>query len=198
MKILPKTKAIDFSVYDIDHNLISLKSYQGKRILLSFYRYASCPLCNLRVHELIETKKQFEAYGIELIAVFQSSIEQIKMYVGSQDVPFPIIADPEQKLYKLYGVKTSIIKTLLSIFKLNRMKEAHRKGYKIGKSDGPITRVPADFLINEHFVVELSYYGKDISDHLPIKEIFDQFEKTERKRNHYEEISCIMENRSHD
>jgi peroxiredoxin len=31
---------------------INLESYRGKKVWLSFYRYASCPLCNLRIDEI--------------------------------------------------------------------------------------------------------------------------------------------------
>jgi len=177
MKMSSGSKAIDFSVTDVLGNTISLNAYQGKRVLLSFYRYASCPLCNLRVHQLTQANEQLKNLNIELIAVFQSPIERIKEYVGTQNVPFPIVADPEEKLYKLYGVKTSLWKTFKGMMKLNKLKEARQQGFKVGKSDGPISRVPADFLLNEDLNVEIAYYGKDIGDHLPIQEILDQFKK---------------------
>jgi len=50
MKIKPGQPAKNFSSKDIAGNILSLKDYEGKRLMLSFYRYAACPLCNLRVH----------------------------------------------------------------------------------------------------------------------------------------------------
>lgn len=44
-------------------------------------------------------------------------------------------------------------------------------GFKMGKPDGSITRVPADFLIDQLGTVEQSYYGTDIGDHIPLNRI---------------------------
>ena len=52
MRLSPGQPAVDFSVTDIFGNRISLADYRGKKLLLSFYRYAACPFCNYRVHEL--------------------------------------------------------------------------------------------------------------------------------------------------
>lgn len=46
--------APEFAVADVFGVPVRLADYRGQRLLLSFYRYASCPLCNLRVHELLQ------------------------------------------------------------------------------------------------------------------------------------------------
>ena len=43
---------------------ISVSTKKGKKTLLTFYRFATCPFCNLRIHEIInryeELGKNFE------------------------------------------------------------------------------------------------------------------------------------------
>ena len=39
--------------------------------------------------------------------MFESPRENILQYVGRQDAPFPIVADPQAQLYALYGVEVS-------------------------------------------------------------------------------------------
>ena len=33
--------------------------------------------------------------------------------------------------------------------------------------------VPADFMINEEFIVDKAYYGKDFGDHIPIENVLE-------------------------
>ncbi|MDD2369432.1 MAG: redoxin domain-containing protein, partial [Sulfuricurvum sp.] len=86
---------------------INLDAYRGRYVLLSFYRYASCPFCNLRVHESIQKNDYFRSLGLEMIAVFQSPDDKLAEYVGKQPLNYPIIGDPDLQLYKLYRVETS-------------------------------------------------------------------------------------------
>jgi hypothetical protein len=45
-------------------------------------------------------------------------------------------------------------------------------GFMIGKMEGKKTLLPADFLIDD-LIVKRAYYGKKISDHIPMDEIID-------------------------
>jgi len=95
MRLQAGQPAPDFLRPDIGGKTIRLGDYRGRYLLLSFYRYASCPFCNLRVHELLQRS---------------------------------------------------------------------------------ITLVPADFLIGPDGRILVAYYGKDISDHLPIEIILQQLD----------------------
>ncbi len=173
MRLIEGQKAKDLNTTDIFDNEITLENFKGKKILLSFYRYASCPLCNLRVSELIEQDNYFKEKGLEILAIFQSPKESILEYVGKQNVPFPIIADPEQRLYKLYGVEVSCLGLIRALFKPGKFKEALNKGFHTGTMEGPKSRIPADFIIDENKIILKAYYGKDIGDHMPIEMIKD-------------------------
>src|SRR5262245_24646206 len=107
MQIQPGTLAPSFHVEDVFGTPISLDDYAGKRLLLSFFRNAACAICNLRVHELIERYSAYHRSGVEILAVFESPHENILQYVGRQDAPFPIVADPQAQLYGIYGVEVS-------------------------------------------------------------------------------------------
>lgn len=176
MRLKEGQKAVDFEVKDIFGNEVSLSNYKGKKLLLSFYRYASCPLCNLRINELIQYEPIFRENGIEMLAIFQSSKESINEYVGKQDAPFPIIADPQRELYKLYGVETSVWGTFRAFLKPGRFKEAMNKGFKPGKTEGAKTLIPADFIIDANLNISKLYYGKDIGDHMPVEWIMNFLE----------------------
>jgi len=163
--------AIGFSLTDYRGRKITLSNYQGKKVLLSFFRAASCPFCNLRVHQLIKHYEELKEHNIELIALFASSGEEILEYAGKQDAPFPIIPDPNLELYKKYGVEQSrpaMFKTMMRPVKMMRMMFSGFFNIKSLKEE-PI--VPADFLIDERQRIYRAYYGKDFGDHIPLDTI---------------------------
>ena len=172
MKIQPGHPAKRFSAEDITGNTFTLQDFKGKRLMLSFYRYAACPLCNLRVHQLIQQHPSFVEKNLHLVAVFQSPIESILKYAGKQNAPFPVIADPERILYRLYGIESSWSGFIRGSLRLPMVSSALMKGFWPGKMEGIKSMVPADFLIGPDLTVQVAYYGSDIGDHLPIEKIY--------------------------
>ncbi len=108
MRIQPGQPAKNFTSQDILGKTVALPDYKGKQLMLSFYRYAACPLCNLRIHHLIQQHPLFVEKGLQLVAIFQSPRESILKYAGKQNAPFPVIADPQRILYRLYGIESSL------------------------------------------------------------------------------------------
>ena len=94
MRIQSGAQARPFETRDIFDRTISLEDYRGERLMLSFYRYASCPLCNLRVAQLIAQYPSLREQGLHLVAFFQSPRQSILETVAKQDVPFPIVPIP--------------------------------------------------------------------------------------------------------
>src|SRR5689334_1303194 len=104
-RIKDAEKAREFSVEDIEGHLLNLRGYRGKYVLLSFFRFASCPFCNLRVHHIIERYPEWQAKDLEVLAIFESSPQTMQDYVGKQAAPFPLIGDSANQLYRLYGLE---------------------------------------------------------------------------------------------
>lgn len=162
-----------FSGQDLGGRRVELRAYAGHWLLLSFYRHASCPLCNLRIHTLSQRCDAWQARGLNLVGVFQSSADKMRYYVGRQQTPFPLIPDPEQQLYALYRVGHS----WTGFFRAwaMRLPEISRsilgQGFLPGSVEGGIHRIPADFVIDPHGKIAEAYYGRDIGDHLPIERI---------------------------
>ena len=135
--------------------------------MLCFYRYASCPVCNLRVHSVIESSPAWAADGLAVIAVFQSSADSIRQHVGRHDALFPIVPDPDMKLYERFGVEARR-RGLFSWRVIKAALRAFAQGYRPGKIDGPFQRTPADFLIDTEGRIAIAHYGRDFDDHVPL------------------------------
>ena len=176
MRLDPDQPAVDFVSEDFRGDPVRLKDYRGKRTLLTFFRYAACPFCNLRVHDLITHFSELDAQGLSIIAVFESSRKNISEYVGKQDAPFPLVPDPGKKLYTSYGLEKSVwglLKPMSQPSKAYRAMVTEGFRPKLHKIDGAIHRMPADFLLDGTLMIRNAYYGTDIGDHIPVPVIRD-------------------------
>lgn len=176
MKLNKGQKAIEFVAEDISGNVIDLKSYRGKKILLTFYRGASCPFCNLRMYEVIKKANHFKEKGLEIIAFFMSDKDEILKYAGKQHPPFPIIPDPKKKYYEKYGLEKSLMGKFKAMLRFNSVTKIIANGFLYVKALKDDNTLPGDFLINEEGIIEQAYYGKDFGDHISFEEITNWIE----------------------
>jgi len=165
-------KALDFSRPDLYGNPVRLSDYRGKKVLLVFFRYATCPFCTVRFVRLVQEAQHYSEQGIQIIGVFESSAQYIHEYLSRRGLPFPVIPDPDGELYALYGVKRSLAGLLFGMFRMPTLLRAlFDTQYRMARPDGSVTRIPADFLIGPDQVIAEAYYGSDIGDHIPFKHI---------------------------
>jgi thioredoxin-dependent peroxiredoxin len=176
-KLKNKDKAPEIGVISVQGDTIKLENLKGKTVLLTFFRFAGCPVCNFRMHELMENYNQLKAKNIEVIAIFESGNETLKSYLNDSPVPFAVIGDPNLELYKKYRTDKSIFKMMSTMFKKkpkSEMKqgEALFNGKKY-KQDGSMIRIPADFIIDENGIIKIAHYGKYIGDHIALETLID-------------------------
>ena len=155
--------------------MINLENYKGKTVLITFLRFAGCPVCNVRIHNLIEDSEELKKANIEVIAVYESSNETLSKYIKDVDIPFAMIGDPKHKLYKKYKVQKSITKMMRTMTK-KKPKEDMKEGEKMYqgikyKKDGSMIRIPADFIIDTTGSIKIAHYGKYIGDHISIESL---------------------------
>jgi peroxiredoxin len=171
--VTPPQAAPAFTIKDVNGKEVNLSDYKGRKVLLTFFRNAGCPVCNLRMHELLAQAPAFERKGLTVIAVYESTAQNMKQYTEDQSIPFVMIPDANRQLYSLYAIERSGRKAFASMFhgvigKAGRGKKLFKR--KI-EQDGHKTTIGADFLIDEHGKVAMAHYGRYICDHLPLNEI---------------------------
>ncbi len=164
-------KAHPFEIEDYRGNLIKLDDYKGKKVLISFFRTASCPFCNLRVHELINRYDEFQEKNIEIITFFAATRKEIQHYAGKQQPTFAVIPEPKQSIYKKYGVQQSMMGMVRVILRPKKMAEAMQSKFFNLKSVFEVPIIPADFIINENQHIVRYYYGSNYADHLDLNEV---------------------------
>lgn len=165
--------AVPFTAETIDGRAVSLRQFAGKPVLLMFFRYASCPMCNLRLHDLAKEYAGLRNRGLAVLALFHSPARAIRAHAGGRQYPFPLVADPEFRLYRMYGVETSWPRLLLSIVKPGFYVSFFRSllhGFW-GGAAWQMAKMPADFLVGPDGRLVAAHYGRDIGDHLTVAQL---------------------------
>ncbi|MFL2803505.1 MAG: redoxin domain-containing protein [Dehalococcoidia bacterium] len=151
-----------------------LSALKGKKIMLTFYRFAQCPFCNLRIHELTKTYDKF-GKNFEMVAIFQAPISHLSKTMKRHNAPFTILADTKFNYFIEHSVERSWFKFLKACaMRFPRVAKATSMGFLLTElPHGYMSTIPVDVLIDESGKVQRVLYGKDTGDHIPIKEIIE-------------------------
>ncbi len=149
----------------------------GKRTLLSFFRDTNCPFCNARLFMLTHRYKEYSAAGLDVVAFFSATHEQVDEFLRIRPRPFRVIADPKMSAYQAYGIQRSLARKVKGVARRPGlwMRGMRILGFKrTVKAMGGLRTtnvMPADILVDENGRVVDAYYGQDAGDHMPFERI---------------------------
>lgn len=169
MRLLAPSQAPALGLVDIHGSPIAIGG-SGRRTLLSFFRDAACPFCNFRIFELTHHYPALAALGLDVVAVFGSSREDVLHFIARHPRPFRIAADPVGATHARYGIERSLWRKLKAI--VTRVPTLIR-GLRIVGLAGLNTNnlMPADFLIDEEGRIVETWYGSDAGDRIPLERV---------------------------
>ena len=101
-------KAPDFQAKDQDGNVISLKDYKEKKLVLFFYPKASTPGCTVEACNLRDNYERFQSLGYEILGVSADSAKRQSNFKNKYNFPYPLLADEDKEVinaFKVWGPK---------------------------------------------------------------------------------------------
>ena len=148
-----------------------IKEISGKKTLLTFYRFATCPFCNLRIYEMHQRFSELQN-NLHVVAIFDSPLEFLIKSMKKHNTSFTILADENFEYFSKYEIEQSMWKFMIgTTTNFFRFCRALSKGFVPIIMKGSITTVPVDILINTDGIIEKVHYGKNTADHLIFEEI---------------------------
>jgi peroxiredoxin len=140
-------------------------------IHLQFRRFAGCPVCSLHVRSFVQRCDEIANAGVREVVLFHSSAKTLTDHAS--DLPFAVIADPDKRVYREFGVEASI-RSLLDprawwaivrgVLSSLREIRAGREPAPPMNPEGGRFGLPADFLIATDGRVVASKYGVHADD----------------------------------
>ena len=176
MRLQAGDQARPFDVRDTAGRSHSLDAYRGRPLLLQFYRYSGCPMCDLRMNDFAREYPAIEKLGVQVVAFFHSPAERLRNHLRRRALPFPVVADPTMAAYRAYGVESSVLRLFWSMvlpsFYVDWVR-AMGQGFW-GSMSANMATMPADFLIGADQIIRRVHYGTDIGDHMTVDTIIEE------------------------
>nr|WP_157032363.1 peroxiredoxin-like family protein [Kitasatospora cheerisanensis] len=145
---------------------------------LQFRRFAGCPVCNLHLRGFAVRHGELSAAGVRETAVFHSPAEELRPHAGT--LPFALVADPGQRLYRAYGVERGV-RALLDPRAWPTILRAVLRSVPLvlrGRERPPASRplggrigLPADFLLAADGRILAAHYGTHAADHWSVDQV---------------------------
>lgn len=96
--------APDFSLPNENGDMISLKNYKGKKLVLYFYPKDSTPGCTTEAKEFTALISEFDAEGTIVVGASKDSIKRHQNFINKQELKINLLSDEEGVLCEAYGV----------------------------------------------------------------------------------------------
>lgn len=104
-------QAPDFTLVNIDGNLVTLDLMMGKNGLLVMFICNHCPYVKAILPRLIDDVSELKMLGVNTVAIMsndptdfpEDSVENMRIIAREMDFPFPYLLDTSQQVAKNYG-----------------------------------------------------------------------------------------------
>jgi len=94
--------APDFSLPDLQGNVITLSQFRGRPVLVNFWT-TWCPYCVEEMNALEKTYRRYVDQGLVILAVnVQEKAETVAPFAHDQDLTFPILLDSDASTARTY------------------------------------------------------------------------------------------------
>lgn len=105
--------APDFSLQDINGNIVKLSDFTGKTVVLNFWA-TWCAPCRKEIPDFIEMQNEYGKQGVQFIgiAIDQEGVQVIKPYAEKVKMNYPVLVGNDAVFAK-FGGNNAIPVTLL-------------------------------------------------------------------------------------
>ena len=139
----PGKKAPEFEAVLDDGNTCTSESLKGQPLVLFFYNHDGTETCTVEACNIRDNYKALQKAGYRVIGVSEDSVRKHQNFKKKYQLPYPLIADAENalaKLFDVYGEKNFIGRTFSAV---------HRTTFVIG-ADWKIRDVIHPVISSDH------------------------------------------------
>ena len=110
-------------------------------------------------------KDRFYELGARVVLVGLGTPEESAAFKERFEVPFPLIADPEKKVFGAFRLKQASFGSLLTPAMAARGITAMFKGHLMGAAVGDVRQLPGVFIIDTTGRIRFSHHAAHAADH---------------------------------
>ncbi|MDD2954692.1 MAG: peroxiredoxin [Oscillospiraceae bacterium] len=97
-------RAPGFALPDQNGELRTSQEFAGRRYVIYFYSRDNTSGCTRQALSFRELYGEFQELGVPVIGVSRDSVRSHEGFAKKQEIPFPLLSDPETSVLQAYGV----------------------------------------------------------------------------------------------
>jgi peroxiredoxin len=175
--LAPGDKAPDFTLPNALGQDVSLSdALRRGPVVLTFYRGAWCPYCNLELRALQESLPAFEQRGATLIAVTPQKPDKSREQIQKESYGFEILSDLDSAVMKKYKLYFELPKDLAALYR-------EKFGIDVEAYNGEgraVLPVPGTFVLDRDGIVRAAYANTDYTQRMEPADIVAALDKIAR------------------
>jgi len=160
----------DFELGNANNETLSLSSLLTKGpLVISFYRGAWCPYCNLEINALQQKLPEITAAGGQLIAISPQIPDKSVDQISGANLTFEVLSDIGNKLAKQSGLVFTLPESLRPVY------EAWQIDIPDHNADNSFELpMPATYIIGSDGIVHYAFINMDYTKRLEPDTIVEQ------------------------
>ena len=166
MRFETGSKLEPFCCNTIDQDGVSAEQLvNGKPTMFLFLRYYGCRICQLDLRDLDRNYEQIRSAGGQAVVILQSKRAVLEKAAVEKAFPCPVVCDPDQELYKMFGILPAADKEgLTGGNAAGKVKRAAELGLVHGVYEGNELQLPAAVLVVGEMTIRYAHSGENAAD----------------------------------
>jgi peroxiredoxin len=163
----------DFTLPDALGNSVTLSNLlkQGP-VVITFYRGAWCPYCNLQLHAYQQILPQIQALGASLVAISPQTPDNSLMFTEKQALTFAVLSDVGNRVARQFGLVFTLDEAVRAV---HRQMGADLPAYN--GDDSWELPMPGTFLVDQTGAVRLAFVDPNYTRRLDPSIILTELKK---------------------
>jgi peroxiredoxin len=94
----------DFTLYDMDKNLVSMHDYAGKIVVLNFWA-TWCPPCVAEIPDFVDAWNTYKSKNIQFFGISDDDVNAIAAFVKENKMTYPTLLDgSSDRIMQSWGI----------------------------------------------------------------------------------------------
>jgi peroxiredoxin len=156
-------RVLEAAITDKGEKLLEIS--EASPVLLVFLRHAGCTFCREALADIAQAKAKIDGNGVRVVVVHMGDSAGIEALLVRYGLPgLDRVEDPDQKLYKTFGLKQGRLGQLFGLHVLNRaVLGGALLRHGVGMPAADASQMPGLFLIHRGEIVK-RFRHRDVAD----------------------------------
>lgn len=120
--------------------------------------------------QLRQRQDEFERLNVQILLISFGTEYWAKVWLEETGAPFPLLLDPERRVYRAYGLGRSVLR-VWSPKVLWRYLRLMMAGRRLKPVQGDPHQLGGDFIVDAKGIVRLAHPSRDPTDRPPVEKL---------------------------